>query len=350
MASASLLHYNALRPPKIRAARAAFAFAFRLGMGSVLARDRLVVAVSDEIAEDQRARVLLTDHLSEVLGRHVEISSGIGPPTPYRKPVLQVLSDDGRVVAFVKIGGSDATRRQLETEGQALRLIAGADLPHVRAPRLLARTVWRGMDVSVSEPLPSHVRRHRPWAQPPLEATREILTLDEVRSERLGDSEYARKLLDEIHALPVGSLEAPTVHRFADDVFRRFGDMDLAFGRCHGDWTPWNLARLADEVYALDWEHTRTAPVGIDVVNFLFYTSFVDARRGGEQRGTLAVMRSGDLLRELDVSEHARVAVQHLYVLETYLRHERAVVQGGAADPTLRATLLRTMRWMDHAA
>jgi hypothetical protein len=345
---ASLHHFNALRPIGVRVARAALATGFRLGLGGLIAPRQLLICAASECEDQRSADALLSARLSEFLERKVVLAAGIPRPAPYRKPVLEILSIEGEVVAFAKVGWNDVTRSQLDTERAALMRLADARLPSVRAPRFIGCIEWRGMPVSLTEPLPERVRRYRPWRKPPIEATREIATLDEVSTLTLGESGYLARLQQSASQIPLDRSSRQAGHivvaSLLEELTARHAEVPLSFGRCHGDWAPWNLSRLGDLIYVLDWEHSRAdLPVGLDIVNFVFYSSYEG--HGDARRRPWAVVRSSrEFLRALGLDRAAAAIVPKLYFLEMYLSHERAVVEGGTPDPALRHTLVSAMR------
>ena len=50
----------------------------------------------------------------------------------------------------------------------------------------------------------------------------------------------------------------------------RAGDRTVEIAAWHGDWTPWNLAWDGGRLYAIDWEHFGRAPLGFDILHYVF--------------------------------------------------------------------------------
>ena len=81
----------------------------------------------------------LESMLSTALGRRVHLSLYVSPPRAVRKPVLQLLDDDGRTVAFAKLGLGEFTSALVGDEATALRRLARAGLVGGAAARRAAR-------------------------------------------------------------------------------------------------------------------------------------------------------------------------------------------------------------------
>ncbi|MEH1102703.1 hypothetical protein V6V16_26435, partial [Micromonospora sp. CPCC 205561] len=164
--AAALLAYNALRPPKIRAVRAALGTAARVGAVDLAPFPRLTVSLPDGVAADE---ALLAGRLGAALGEpRVHAACGVRPPDPNHKPTLQLFDPAGRALGYAKIGWNGATRALVTAEAAALReLPAVTGTPgHPAAPRLLAEASGAGRVVALVEPLPPAVRGV-PAGEPP---------------------------------------------------------------------------------------------------------------------------------------------------------------------------------------
>ncbi|MEU4781920.1 hypothetical protein AB0G13_29270, partial [Micromonospora sp. NPDC023633] len=156
--AASLLAYNALRPPKVRAVRAALGTLARVGAVDLAPFPRLTVSLPHQVAADE---ALLAGRLGAALGEPaVHAACGVRPPDPNHKPTLQLFAPDGRALGYAKIGWNGATQALVTAEAAALReLPTVTGVPdHPAAPRLLAETTAAGQVVALVEPLPPAVR------------------------------------------------------------------------------------------------------------------------------------------------------------------------------------------------
>ncbi|MET9022273.1 hypothetical protein ABZV93_20060 [Actinopolymorpha sp. NPDC004070] len=229
-----------------------------------LAPDRLVVS-----APAGRPVESIEDHLSHLLDSEVMVTVGVGPPRANRKPVLQVLTPDGRTLAFVKVGLWPVTTELVRGEAEALEAYWSAGPPGrlVHAPRVLHHGRWRSLELLVLEPmLPGHAR----WSRPdePTAAMAEL-------GGRLGTSRrpLERSLVWEgARASPPALTDldqAAALARVVATVERRFGSTPLTCGAWHGDWTPWNMAWDSDQVLLWDFERFAVGvPLGFDLAHY----------------------------------------------------------------------------------
>jgi len=270
---ASTAHYNALRPVRVRLPRAVIGAGMRAGVAQRLLPDRLVVCVADDVDPTTLPRLLLGAHLRELLGgQEVAMGIGISDAAPNRKPTLQLFAPDGRALGYAKLGWNELTRHLVRNEIRALRACADHPLRHVGVPRLLACSRWNGLELAVTAPLPTRVRRHRPPGRvPPLEVTREIAGIHGVRTlPLLASSYWARicRLVAEARAAGDDRLSA-ALERYRALLERRCAATTLTFGSWHGDWVPWNLAWQGARLFVWDWEHSgEEAPLGFDLLHW----------------------------------------------------------------------------------
>ena len=177
------------------------------------------------------------------LDRDLVVSLRIGPPRANRKPVLELLSPDGEMLGFAKVGITDLTRELVRTEAAALDVlgVGRADPPAgapAAAPRPVARArgpgpgaaesapagpVSRAMLTSAMAELATRAGRHHAAGRPEPLLARAAVAAGGLRASRAGRGAAAG------HGRPAGHRRRAT---------------SLAFGSWHGDWTPWNMAAL----------------------------------------------------------------------------------------------------------
>ena len=93
-------------------------------------------------------------YLARQLGREVVLSMHLGAPRANRKPVLQLLTDDGDTIAYAKVGTTALTSELVRAERAALDRVAAAGLSSVTAPAVRHLGTWHGLDVLILDALP----------------------------------------------------------------------------------------------------------------------------------------------------------------------------------------------------
>jgi hypothetical protein len=342
-ASSALTAYNALRPPRSRFLRRALGGGLRTGIAQVLLRQKFDIGVAPGYPAAQLSGVLLTEYLSDLLGCGPVVMAISGGNGPYRKPVLQVFSTDGSAVGFVKIGWNDWTRKAVRREAAGLRACASGDRRILDAPELIGHYEWRGLDLLITAPIPTRVRRIAVRsALPDVRVLREICQLSEPFSGELRSSPWWLGLRARIATV------ADTVIRAELDaatsrVEQAGGHTELAFGTWHGDFVPWNLAWANDRLFAWDWESSEPdAPVGFDALHFYFQIAFV-AKRLPLEEATQAALRAGPALTSLGVPAAAHRLLAALHLLEVIV--SQALADGGATgrDSRSHPTVMRVL-------
>ncbi|MFI7283151.1 hypothetical protein ACIBOV_23110 [Micromonospora chersina] len=262
-AASAVRHSTEAVGRKARLVRQGLATAFRLGLGPLVFRDRLVVTGGG-----------LDAYLAEVLGERALVSLHIGPARANRKPVLQLLAPDGRALGYAKLGVDPLTRALVEAEAAALRRLADLPLGPVTVAGVRHHGDWHGHALLVQEALPVRQPRATPAAAEAAERAAMVAVAGclGVRRRSWAGSDHAARLADAVDALgarpEAGRLRA---------ALKTVGDLDptVAFGAWHGDWNGGNSAVLADgRVLVWDWERFEAdVPVGYDELHRVVQTA-----------------------------------------------------------------------------
>jgi hypothetical protein len=327
--AASLLAYNALRPPKVRASRAAIGLLARAGALGLTRAPVLTV----------HGGPLLWDHLAELLGAdRLHAAIGIRPPDPHHKPTLQLFDDAGRPRGYAKFGWNDGTRAMVRAEAATLAGLPepGGDVP--AAPRLARHTRWQDREVAVIEPMPRGVRRIRRPDTPRVAA---MLAVARRGGPPAAPRPFAgSSFLDTWRRRATGDTAA-AASAAVDALVARDGDLTLEFGDWHGDWVPWNMARHRGRLLVWDWENRAPdVPVGFDLAHQAFQTAL-----STHGRPAAACAEAVDAaLREhgpaLGLDPRRRRFVADAYLVELWLRTYELSGGGAGWNPKLHPALL----------
>jgi hypothetical protein len=316
-AARSLLAYNRLRPLRVRAVRAAMGWALRAGAADALSEPRRMVAPAD-------APVLL-DHLARVLGEPRVVFAGTEKGgSGFVTPVLQLFTPDGTSIGFAKIGWDPVTIDMVRAEADGLELAGRAGWDGMRVPEVRWRGQWQDLELLVTAPMPRRVRRLRLSELPPVEPLLDVALLDGplVRQPVTASSYWEDALATAVDEREAGRDE---LTRHLDAVARDFGDAELAFGRWHGDWVEWNLARAGDDLWVWDWAYSAPGvPLGFDLLQFFHLRHRVLRDEPGELALQHAAEEAAPGLSRLGITADERRAVIALHRAEVLLREERA--------------------------
>ena len=226
------------------------------GVGGVVLRDRLCVGAPS-----------IQAHLSDVLGCPVSVGLHLRADRANRKPVLQLVTVDGRIAGVAKIGINPLTADLVRAERTALAAVNAARPARFVPPKILSSATWNGLEVLVLSPLPVWLRRVRPQPDQLATAAAEVAAIAQPRVMPLVGSEFWRRLKARLAAAGDGddhsALRAALV-LLADQA----GSAEVTFGAWHGDWVPWNMAFTRQGLLVWDWERFGTeVPLGFDALH-----------------------------------------------------------------------------------
>ena len=363
-AAAALARNHDATSKKARLARAALGAGLRLGLTQRVA-DRVDVLVDPALPAAERPQHLLSEHLRHVFGRpDLEMAVILGVPRLNRKPVLQVLAPDGTVVGYVKAAWNDLTAGLVRNEARVLAELPvagpnGAGPTTFTPPALVAAGPWGELELIAASALPNAERPDAAQVfDPPMAVIAEIAGLWGRSTARLADSPYWAGVRERLAAPARGTGGVPptTAAGAATDssevlgkavewIERQYGAVEIAFGAWHGDFTPWNMARLGESAYLWDWERAAPAPVGLDLLHFLFQTVCRFERKAPAEAVERCSERTPALLALLDVPPASEPALWLLYRLELLFRYDEAGSAGVLARPSkIHAGILEMFR------
>lgn len=330
-AGAALRQYNDGMSQVARIRKAAIGAAFGVGLGRVVGNRLHVIPGTDPTTAS-----LLAGQLEDLFGKgHLEIAVFFGEQLrPNRKPVLQVMTERGDVLGYVKVGWNTLTKRLVANEAEALRSMAETPPAAFRVPRLLGEASVGDLRITVVSAFPHRLlRRGALGAAAPYAAAREIASRGGTETHTLAGSDYERILRRRIASIPdIGRQEH--LSRLFDLVQREDADATLTFGSWHGDWTPWNMSRTRSGLVVWDWERSgRPVPVGLDAIHHRFQFRWRGGRESVVAAGSAARTEASDTLVRLGVSEANQEVLLRLYLLELMFRFEEGRDAGTPVSP-----------------
>jgi hypothetical protein len=330
-AAAALARNHDATSRKARLARAALGAGLKVGLTQRVAH-RVDVFLDPGLPPAERSQHLLTEHLRDLFGRgDLEMAVILGVPRLNRKPVLQVLASDGTVVGYVKAAWNDLTAGLVRNEARVLADLAAAKPASFVPPAFVAAGPWGDLELIAASALPNAARPDPAQVfDPPMAVIAEIAGLWGRSTARLADSPYWAGVRQRLAAHGGSDL----LQRAVDWIERQHGHTEIAFGAWHGDFTPWNMARLDRETYVWDWERAATAPAGLDLFHFLFQSVCRFNHQAPAAAVEICSERTPALLSALDVPPATEPALWLLYRLELLLRYDEARMTGVLARPS----------------
>ena len=238
---------------------------------------------------------------------HVAVT--LARPKSNRKPVLQLINQDGRCLGWAKVGWNPWSRDLVANEADWLGRRPRNPLS---TPQVLQRIELQGHLVVVTSGVVGARRPRRVSTRPPAPDIQLAIADLGVRARvPLTETPWWNSVREVIgHATDD---EVRAIERVTAAV----GSSTLEIGAWHGDLTPWNL--ISGQV--IDWEFAADGvPLGFDLCHF-------HTQVGMEMKGLTAAQaldRSARLspqgLAELGVDPHNQINVHRLYLVELIRR------------------------------
>lgn len=286
----------------------------------------------------------IEEELSRRFEGSVEVAIFLGPERANRKPVLQVISERGELLAVAKMGVNPLTDGLAVREAGALRRWAGVSSDVITTPELIADFTWGPHQLVAQSVLPIPHRPAPPRSQILQRAVREIASVGGVRQHRLSGSPYEGSVRDQVARVADQDLRAAISVALRD--LSTDGSI-LAFGAWHGDFSPWNVAAHEGRVLVWDWERfDDDVPVGFDALHHHFLPLLKRDDLPEEGSGLALLDEAARLLAPYDVAPAQARMVALLYLIEIGSRfagdgQQHTASRGGEVERWLMPALRR---------
>jgi hypothetical protein len=344
-AGASVLYqFNDSMRYRTRLMKAAAAFALRAGLGAVLVPGRVAVTAG----ERDVARDLIESELPRILGvPRVEVAISLGAALRANmKPILHIMSPDGEILAFGKLGWNALTSDLVDHEASTLRRLEPRSFATFRAPRVIHHQRWNGSSLVLLTPLRQTIRRRRRSDElPPLDVLRELASVRPDPPVAFTEGAFWRDLTGRARAAAGPLADGDGLERAIARLTSRAADEALVPAFSHGDFAPWNMLHARDTLHLWDWERaSETRPLGFDALHFHFEVAYQRRRLDPAGAMEFALEMSRPAMRELGVGDGAIAATRDVYVLGRATRLLEGLGADVPVDERLLAWLVTSLR------
>jgi hypothetical protein len=233
------------------------------------------------LEEDNLAR--LETMLASVMGvEAVRLAFYLGVPAPHRKVTAQVLTPDGKTLAYAKIATSQLAQAALKTERRALsRLSERAGLQGT-VPEVLGSLDWHGgtiLLITMGPPRPGPrglSSAHLRFCTQLFQSFRGQETFVESPMWTCMSEIWLHLQHSSPETLPANL--GPALERLHDQL----GPVNMPLSLAHGDFAPWNTRLGERSLFVLDWERASEGMSPLyDAFNFQALQSALLGRRKG---------------------------------------------------------------------
>ena len=237
----------------------------------------------EEVWLEEDALARLETKLASVVGvEAVRLAFYLGVPSPHRKVTAQVLTPNGKTLAYAKIATSPLAQAAVKTERRALlRLSESASLQGT-VPRVLGSLDWHEgtiLLITMGPPRPGP----RGLSSVHLRFCTQVFQSFRVRETFVespmltGMSEIWLRLQ---HSSPesMPTNLGPALERLHEEL----GAVSMPLSLAHGDFAPWNTRLGPRSLFVLDWERASEGMSPLyDAFNFQALQAALQGRRRG---------------------------------------------------------------------
>jgi len=206
-----------------------------------------------------------------------------GTPGPYI--TAMIVASDGTTLGYLKLGTTLPAIERIKHEASTLKRIklnGHKSDTILRVPQCLFDGKLDSAYFLVQSPPPSSGKSEGDRFNKYYADLLCTIIKGRIEKKKFIESHFCRKLKDGIHNYPLSFQEL--LLGGLQNLGKHIGNEDVAFALSHGDFTPWNILWNEDGAFIFDWESAcLEAPVGIDLVHFLFQTGFLLRKFRGDK-------------------------------------------------------------------
>ena len=196
-----------------------------------------------------------------------------GTPGPHRKPVIEVLSKEGEIICYVKVGWNEATDNLVENEALVLKKLYNSSSSFI-TPRVLYSGFFYDNYICIQSFSKGKIK-NVPYNLnfQIIEAIKELASYKKFL--KLEESSFWEKInrrLEKIHNNYYLYLLSSCLKQIEEIL----ANEKIPFHFHHGDFAPWNMKIVNDKLYIFDWEYGKPEGLpGWDLLHFFFQTSWL---------------------------------------------------------------------------
>jgi len=192
-------------------------------------------------------------------------SISLGTPGPHRKPVIQIITPEGFILGYAKVGWNRATRRLICNEAMSINALAQLKLKCMILPNVITDIQTDRLTTLVTEPLESLAQTSR--VSRPYHLLGHVISLVELanaqqRLESFRNSSFWRTIYERAAVLSAENFLPKNHAEIANKAISYLGDTFndiLPWIWSLGDYTLWNtrLDIKDNKVSVIDLEYAK---------------------------------------------------------------------------------------------
>ena len=200
--------------------------------------------------------------------KDVIVAISLGTPSAHRKPVIQILTENGKALGFAKIGWNETTAHLVEREAKMLER-----LPSHTQKLLFPRIIFWGQYQErilclQSAPTEKGLSLQQRLTPSIVDAVIELAEVNRY-DQPLYKSVFWNDLDRHIEQMEDDE-SRQGFRRNMQTILGAIGKWEIPFHASHGDLSPWNAMQTGGSLYLYDWEYASfDKPAGYDLCHFL---------------------------------------------------------------------------------
>lgn len=262
----------------------------------------------------------------------------------HRKTTVQVMDGTGAILGYIKVSGKPDVKQLLHNEAEMLRYLPQLRMNSGLFPQLIYRGIVDESGILVTDTVKTSKSRFtRKISKLHISFLAELF----IKTSRLHKFNQSSFILGLSRRIATIDKNLPDVWRSRyqggiQALQHKIGKIEMPFGVCHRDFTPWNTFFENKQLYVFDWEYAeKDYPPLLDIIHFILQDQIVVKKSDVEKLLTRLYSNKTlieDYLAKVGVKYHLAEDLLLCYLLDIsilYFERERK----GFFSKDLRRTL-----------
>ncbi|MEQ8171725.1 MAG: hypothetical protein ABRQ38_22735, partial [Candidatus Eremiobacterota bacterium] len=233
---------------------------------------KIHMIIKKEISDTKLSNILLLEHIKEIMGyKTLYFAISSGTPGHHRKPVIQMITDDGIILGYVKIGWNEGTNTLVQNEARILREI-NTSFNTFLVPRVIYSNSWNGRYLCIQSSPEGKIETAPQTMNPNYMGIIKEMSNFHIRKIPLKESLFWKNLIKNIDKI-YNHYYLHILKNGIKKIDEWIGNETLPFHFRHGDFAPWNAKIVNGQLFLFDWEYAELEALpALDLFHFFIQT------------------------------------------------------------------------------
>ena len=227
------------------------------------------------------------------------ISICTGAPGPHRKPLIQIMEGQGKIIGYLKLGINDETKVLLERETGSINFVKCLNFKTALVPEIVEKgELNENISYLALNAVNTTFKKSYIFTDTHIAFIKEMFEKT-GKEEIFGETKLYKKLAKRVNFLE-DKIPYYWILRYKR-ILEIYKDKRIPICFSHGDFTPWNaFLANAENLLLFDWEYSRESIAFADFFHFIIQPKIFSQKKPLHPQYLLWVMKNQIIRWKID--------------------------------------------------